>query len=183
MLIGYARTSTLDQTYSLEAQKEALQGVGADKLFTEQVSSVDKDNRTKLNEAIDYLREGDTLLVTRLDRLARSTKHLLELVDQIKARKAHLKVLDPAIDTSSPTGGLILTVLAGIAQFEREVMLERQREGIARAKGAGKYKGRKPTALVHKSEIRRLAEQGMPKTEIAKTLGVSRSSVYNALAS
>jgi DNA invertase Pin-like site-specific DNA recombinase len=74
-------------------------------------------------------------------------------------------------------------VLAGIAQFEREVMLERQREGIARAKGAGKYKGRKPTALVHKSEIRRLAEQGMPKTEIAKTLGVSRSSVYNALAS
>jgi DNA invertase Pin-like site-specific DNA recombinase len=96
MLIGYARTSTLDQTYSLEAQKEALQGVGADKLFTEQVSSVDKDNRTKLNEAIDYLREGDTLLVTRLDRLARSTKHLLELVDQIKARKAHLSPHSPS---------------------------------------------------------------------------------------
>ena len=115
MLIGYARTSTLDQTYSLEAQQEALNKLGADKIFTEQVSSVDRDNRLKLSDAIDYLREGDTLVVTKLDRLARSVQHLLELVDVIAKKKAHLRILDLNIDTGTPTGKLMLTVLGGIA--------------------------------------------------------------------
>jgi len=181
MLIGYARTSTLDQTYSLEAQQEALNKLGADKIFTEQVSSVDRDNRLKLSDAIDYLREGDTLVVTKLDRLARSVQHLLELVDVIAKKKAHLRILDLNIDTGTPTGKLMLTVLGGIAQFEREVMLERQREGIAKAKAAGKYKGRAPTAQAKAGEVKQLASEGMPKTEIAKALEISRASVYNIL--
>lgn len=182
MLIGYARTSTVDQSYSLTAQHEALQKLGVDKVFSEQVSSVDKDKRLRLDEAIDYLREGDTLVVTRLDRLARSVRHLLELVDLVGQRKAHIRILDMNIDTGTSTGKLMLTVLGGIAQFEREIMLERQREGIAKAQAEGKYMGRKPTARAKSAEIKRLAAAGMPKTAIAVTLGISRSSVYNVLA-
>jgi DNA invertase Pin-like site-specific DNA recombinase len=129
MLIGYARTSTLDQKASIEAQLKELQEAGCEKVFAEQVSSVDVARREQLALALDFIREGDSLAVAKLDRLARSVAHLLAIVDQLKAKGASLRILNLSIDTSTPKGALMLTMLGGIAQFEREIMLERQREG------------------------------------------------------
>ena len=182
MLIGYARTSTLDQKASIEAQLRDLQQAGCEKVFSEQVSSVDVARREQLALALDFIREDDSLVVAKLDRLARSTAHLLAIVDQLNAKGANLRVLNLGIDTSTPTGKLMLTMLGGIAQFEREIMLERQREGIAKARAEGKYKGRKPTARAKGAEVLRLQAEGLGATEIAKRLGVGRASVYRILA-
>ena len=132
---------------------------------------------------MDYVRDGDTLVVSRLDRLARSVAHLMEITDELKAKGAGLKILNLGIDTSTPTGKLMLTVLGGIAEFEREVMLERQREGIEKARREGKYKGRKPTAMAKGAEVRELDQRGLKRAEIARELGISRASVYRALRS
>jgi DNA invertase Pin-like site-specific DNA recombinase len=118
------------------------------------------------------------LVVTKLDRLARSVAHLVAIGEQLEAKGVALKVLDQAIDTSTPTGRLMFNMLGSIAQFERELMLERQREGIARAKAEGKYKGRKPTARDKGHEVKRLRSEGIGATAIAKQLGISRASVY-----
>ena len=181
MQIGYARTSTLDQKAGLEAQETELQAAGCEKLFVEQVSSVDVRARERLAEALDYIREGDTLVVTKLDRLARSVAHLLEVHDQIEAKGAHLRILSMDIDTRTPNGKLMLTILGGVAEFEREIMLERQREGIAKAKAAGKYKGRKPTARAKADEVLALKSQGIGPAEIARRLDMGRASVYRIL--
>ena len=181
MLIGYARTSTLDQTAGLDAQRRDLTAAGCTRLYEEQVSSVDVVARTELASALSFIREGDTLVVTKLDRLARSTRHLMEIVGTLEERKAGLRVLDMGLDTSTPTGRLMLTLLGGIAQFEREIMLERQREGIAKAKVEGKYRGRAPTARAKADEVLRLHREGVGGTEIAKRLGIARSSVYRLL--
>lgn len=182
MQIGYARTSTLDQKAGLEAQRDELKAAGCEKLFEEQVSSVDVGARARLAEALDYVRDGDTLIVTRLDRLARSVPHLLEVLDTLTSKGATLRILGMGIDTGSPTGKLMLTVLGGIAEFEREIMLERQREGIAKAKAAGKYKGRKPTAMLKSKEVLELHRAGAGATQIAKELGIGRASVYRIIA-
>lgn len=182
MLIGYARTSTLDQKAGLEAQRRELEAANCDKLFVEQVSSVDVAARQSLAEALDFVREGDALIVTRLDRLARSVPHLLEILDCLKAKGATLRILAMNVDTGTPTGKLMLTVLGSIAEFEREIMLERQREGIAKAKAAGKYKGRKPTARAKAQEVKALHGRGRGATEIAAELGIGRASVYRILA-
>jgi len=181
MIVGYARTSTLDQTAGLEAQERDLAKAGCEKVFVEQVSSVDVKAREKLSEALDYLREGDTLVVTKLDRLARSVAHLLELLGEIEAKGASLRILDMSIDTGTPNGRLMLNILGSVAQFEREIMLERQREGIAKAKAAGKYKGRKPTAKAKAKEVLELHAEGLGGTEIARRLGIGRASVYRIL--
>lgn len=178
MLIGYARTSTLDQTAGLEAQLRDLEAVGCKKVFKEQVSSVDVVRRDQLGAALDYLRDGDTLVVTKLDRLARSVAHLLEIVGKIEAKGAFLRILAMGVDTSTPTGRLMLTVLGAVGEFERSVMLERQREGIAKAKAEGKYTGRKPTARAKADEVRRLLAEGHSKVDVADRLGISRSSVH-----
>ncbi|MGR3503564.1 recombinase family protein [Pseudaestuariivita sp.] len=180
--IGYARTSTLDQKAGLDAQKRDLEAAGCDRLFIEQVSSVDVKERHKLAEALDFMREGDTLTVTRLDRLARSTQHLLEVLTAITDKGAALRILDMGIDTRTPTGKLLLTVMGGVAEFERSIMLERQREGIAKAKAAGKYKGRKPTARAKADDVKRLHTGGMGATAIAREVGIGRASVYRILA-
>ncbi len=177
MLIGYARTSTIEQEAGLEAQLRDLKD--CDKVFQEQVSSVAK--RHELDAAIDYVREGDTLVVTKLDRLARSTKHLMDIVDVLQVKKAHLKIMNLGVDTSTPTGKLMLTMLGGVAEFEREIMLERQREGIAKAKAEGKYKGRQPTARARADEVLALKEQGLGPSKIARELGISRSSIHRIL--
>lgn len=179
MLIGYARTSTLDQNAGLDAQHRDLAAAGVEKLFSEQVSSVDVVRRAQLDAALDYLRDGDALVVTKLDRLARSVAHLLQIVERIEAKRANLRVLAMNLDTGTPTGKLMLTVLGAVGQFEREVMLERQREGIAKAKAEGKYKGRKPE--IDPGEVRRLRDTGLGATEIAKQLGIGRASVYRVL--
>ncbi|TCP60674.1 DNA invertase Pin-like site-specific DNA recombinase [Rhodovulum bhavnagarense] len=181
MLVGYARTSTLDQTAGLEGQERDLRAAGCERLFVEQVSSVDVKERARLAEALAYVREGDTLVVTKLDRLARSVAHLLNILDTLTERGAALRVLDLNLDTGTPTGRLLLTVLGGIAQFEREIMLERQREGIAKAKAAGKYKGRKPTARAKADEVLKLHREGVGGTEIARRVGIGRASVYRIL--
>ncbi len=181
MLIGYARTSTLDQKAGIEGQLRELEAVGCEKVYKEQVSSVDVRKRQELESALDHLREGDTLIVTKLDRLARSVPHLLEVLELIQSKHASLRILNLNIDTSTPTGKLMLTVLGSVAAFEREIMLERQREGIAKAKDAGKYKGRKPTAMAKAAEVKQLQAQGVGATEIANRVGIGRASVYRIL--
>lgn len=181
MLIGYARTSTLDQKAGLEAQERDLSEAGCERIFREQVSSVDVVAREKLTEALDYLRDGDFLVVAKLDRLARSMPHLMEIVARITEKKAHLRILGSEIDTSTSNGRLILNLLGSVAQFEREIMLERQREGIAKAKAAGKYRGRKPTDPVKVEEAQRLHRAGLGATEIARRIGIGRATVYRVL--
>ncbi len=177
MKIGYARTSTVDQEAGLDAQLREL--ARCDKVFQEQASSVAK--RKELDAAIDYLREDDTLVVTKLDRLARSTKHLVDIVDVLQTKKAHLKIMNLGVDTNTPTGKLMITMLGGVAEFEREIMLERQREGIAKAKAEGKYKGRQPTARAKTDEVMALKAEGLGPSKIARELCISRSSVHRIL--
>jgi len=129
------------------------------------------------------VREGDTLVVTKLDRLARSTAHLLQIVETLERKGAALRILDLSIDTSTATGRLMLTMIGAIATFEREMMLERQREGIAKAKAAGKYKGRAPTARAKAAQVQALQAEGVGPSEIARRLGIGRSSVYRMLGS
>jgi len=179
MLVGYARTSTLEQIHGLEAQRESLTACGCERLYEEQVSSV--AFRQALRDALDFCREGDTLVVTKLDRLARSVRHLGEIVEGLDQRKIHLRILDLGLDTSNATGKLMLNVLGSVAQFERETMLERQREGIAKAKAEGKYKGRKPTARMKAQEVLDLLAQGHGKRETAQRLGLSERSVYRII--
>ena len=178
MLVGYARTSTKDQKYSLEAQIEQLTQAGCGKYYQEQVSSVDA-KREQLEAALDYIREGDVLVVTKLDRLARSVANTVEIQKRLEDKKAGLRVLDMQIDTTTPTGKLQFNLLAAIAQFEREVMLERQRVGIEKAKAQGKYKGRKPISDKKKQQIVSLLMlDSMTKEAIAKEVGVGVATVY-----
>jgi DNA invertase Pin-like site-specific DNA recombinase len=163
----------------LEAQLRDLQLTGAEKIFEEQVSSVGR--RPQLEACLDFIRERDTLVVTKLDRLARSTQHLLEIADLVKRKGADLHILNLNIETSSATGKLLLTMIAAVATFEREMMLERQREGIAKAKAEGKYRGRKPTARARAAEIATLKADGLRPVDIARQLGIGRASVYRIL--
>ena len=182
MLVGYARTSTAEQQAGYEAQLRDLGATGCTKIFHEQISSV--ATRAQLSTALEFVREGDTLVVTKLDRLARSTTHLLSLVEELDRKGVALRILDfggGAVDTQSPSGRLLLTMFGAMAQFERETMLTRQREGIAAAAAAGKYKGRKPTARAKHAEIEALVRDGIGATEIARRLGIGRASVYRVL--
>lgn len=174
--IGYARVSTEDQ--KLTAQLELLQAAGVDKIFQEKASGV-KQDRPQLAQMLDYVREGDTVVICKLDRIARSTKHLLEITETLEAKKVFFKVLNNAnLDTSTPTGKLMLSMLAAIGQFEREMMLERQREGIKIAKEAGAYKGRKPTAREQTTIVLELLGQGKTKQAVADELKIGIASVY-----
>jgi DNA invertase Pin-like site-specific DNA recombinase len=179
MLIGYARTSTTEQKAGLEAQQRDLKAAGAEKLFAEQTSSVGE--RKQLEAALDFAREGDTLVVTKLDRLARSVAHLMEIIERLAAKKVSLRILSMGIDTGTATGKLMLQIVGAVAEFERSMMLERQREGIAKAKAEGRYKGRAPTARAKADDIRRLAGEGKTKQAIADQLGVGVASVYRVL--
>src|SRR5262245_8537856 len=182
ILIGYARTSTTEQCAGLEAQLRDLGATGCVKIFQEQVSSI--GDRAQLEAALDYVREGDTLVVTKLDRLARSARGLNDLVDTLEKRGVALRILNfggGSVDTRGAAGRLVLNVFAAFAQFELEIMKERQREGISAAKAAGKYKGRKPTARAKAPEVVQLFEQGMKISEVAKALNIGRASVYRAL--
>lgn len=180
MIVGYARTSTEEQVAGYEDQLAELRVAGCEKIFGERVSSLAE--RGQLAAALDFVREGDTLTVTKLDRLARSARHLLELVERLEAKGCAIRILSMGIDTATPTGRLVLTVFGGFAQFEREVMLERQRAGIARARAEGKYRGQFPRAQRQAEEIRRLKVEGVSAAQIAARLGVHRASVYRVLA-
>ena len=176
--VGYARVSTAGQ--SLESQLGALRV--CDKVFQEKESGA-KAERPQLVTMLDYVREGDTITVTKLCRLARNTKHLLEVVDYLEQKGVSLVVLNLGIDTKSPTGRLMLTMIGAVASFERQLLLERQADGIAVAKQKGVYTGRKPTARSKKKEVLELANLGKSKADIARSLNISLSSVYRILRS
>lgn len=173
--VGYARVSTVDQ--DLTAQLEQLQATGCVRVYREKVSGAQHD-RPELAAMLDYVREGDTVVCCKLDRIARSTKHLLEIVEVLEGKKVAFRVLNINLDTSTPTGKLMLSMLAAIGQFEREMMLERQREGIRIAKEAGAYKGRKATARAKSAEVMRLIGEGLTKEAAAERLGIGVASVY-----
>jgi DNA invertase Pin-like site-specific DNA recombinase len=180
MLIGYARTSTADQVAGLDAQVRDLKAAGCERIFSEHVSSM--ADRKALKEALRFLREGDVLVCTKADRLARNTQELLGIVEDLKSREVGLVILSMGgerLDTRNPTATLMLTILAGVAAWERSMMLERQREGIAKAKAEGKYRGRK--ASISPATVEALAADGLGAATIARRLGIARSSVYRLL--
>ncbi len=179
MLVGYARSSTAKQIAGYESQLEELKALGCEKVFREQVSSVGE--RDQLEAALEFVREGDSFVVTKLDRLARSTKHLLEIVERLKSKGVSLRILNLNLDSATPTGKLLLTMVASIATFEREMMLERQRDGIERAKREGKYKGRTPTAKAKTAQIIEMRNNGVGPTAIARKLEIGRTSVFRIL--
>lgn len=179
-IVGYARTSTTDQKAGLEAQLRDLSTAGASRIFQEELSSV-ATKRPELERALDYVREGDTLIVTKLDRLARSVADLVAITETLRTKGVALRILSMNLDTATPTGKLMLNLLGSIAEFERELMLERQREGIAKAKAEGKYKGRAPTARAKAEDVLRLKAGGMTADAIATKLGIGRASVFRIL--
>jgi DNA invertase Pin-like site-specific DNA recombinase len=182
MLIGYARTSTVDQQAGFEAQLVELNTYGCERTYQEQVSAV--ATRTQLEAAIEMLREGDKLVVTKLDRLARSVAHMGDLLEQIEAKGAGLVILsmgNERVDTSTATGKLILNMMVSVAQFEREMMKERQVEGIKRAQAEGKYKGRVPKAMNQADKVKTLVAAGVDRVKIQEQLGMSKASYYRCL--
>jgi len=184
MIVGYARTSTVEQIAGLEAQERELKAAGAEKLFSERVSSVTK--REALERALEFVREGDVLMVTKMDRLARSTADLLAIESRLRAKGVALVIRsvtgDAPTDTRTPTGRFLFTMLGAVAEFERSLMLERQREGIAKAKSEGAYKGRAPTARAKADKVKALKAGGMGAAAIATKLSIGRASVYRILA-
>lgn len=181
-LIGYARTSTAEQKAGLAAQYRDLKAAGAEKIYGEHVSSVKE--RAGLDQAMAALKSGDTLVVTKLDRLARSIPDLLDILARLEAKGAALIILSwggGTVDTRSAIGKLFIMMSGAFAAFERDIMLERQREGINRAKAEGKYKGKPPTVLNQTVKIRELRASGMGPTKIARALNVSRAGVYRML--
>lgn len=183
MLVGYARVSTTDQVAGLEAQERDLRATGCTKLFSERVSSVAQ--RDQLAAALDFVRDGDALVITRLDRLARSTADLLTIIATLERKGVALRILDfggSEVDTKSPSGRLIVTMFGAVAQFERELLLQRQREGIAKAKAEGRYKGRAPTARRAAAQVRGMKAAGLGASAIAEKCAISRASVYRILA-
>jgi DNA invertase Pin-like site-specific DNA recombinase len=179
MLFGYARTSTIEQEAGFEAQQRDLAKAGAERIYSEQVSSVAQ--RPELERLLGILRQGDVVIVTKLDRLARNMANLIDIVAKIEKAGATLRILAMGLDTSTSTGKLMLNVLGSVAQFEREMMLERQREGIAKAKAEGKYSGRKPLRDDVVAKVREMHADKRRPTDIARQLGIGRTSVYRAL--
>lgn len=179
-LVGYGRTSTTDQRAGLEDQIEALKKAGCVRIFAEHASAVDR-HRPELEAALDWLRSGDTFIVTKPDRLARSVTDLLSIVSTLQAKDVTVRILSLNLTTGDPTSNLVLSLLGSISCWEREIMLERQKAGIAKAKAEGKYRGRAPTARSKADDIRRLKADGRTIPEIVAATGVSRASVYRAL--
>jgi DNA invertase Pin-like site-specific DNA recombinase len=178
-LVGYARVSTLDQDPAL--QLDALERAGCGRVFVEKASGARQD-RPQLAAALDYARAGDVLVVWRLDRLGRSLRHLLELVDELGRRQVGLRSLTEQIDTTSAGGRLVFQVFAALGEFERELTRERTMAGLAAARARGRKGGRKPVVTPAKlTAARALLDGGTAPTAAAAAVGVSRSSLYRAL--
>ena len=178
MQYGYARVSSLGQ--ELTIQEAALKGAGCGIIRSEKVSGTSRQGRKELDTLLEFLREGDTLMVTRIDRLARSVGDLQDIVRLLKARGVALRATEQPIDTSTAAGKAFLDMLAVFAEFESSLRRERQLEGVARAKAEGVYRGRK--AVIDAAEVQRLNSQGLGATEIARTLKIGRASVYRMMA-
>lgn len=176
-IIGYARASSEDQDCTI--QEQALKAAGCTTVRSEKKSGTTREGRDELATILEFMRAGDTLVVTRIDRLARSVKDLEDIVAAIRAKGAHLRVTEQPVDTSTAAGVAFLQMLGVFAQFETALRKERQLEGIAKAKAAGVYRGRKPSVPV--DDVRRLHAAGTGASDIAKQLKIGRASVYRAL--
>jgi DNA invertase Pin-like site-specific DNA recombinase len=176
-VIGYARVSTTDQ--NLEVQQQALRTAGCDTIRSEKRSGTTTAGRDELRTVLDFLRKGDVLMVTRVDRLARSIGDLQDIVRAVKARGASLKATEQPIDTSTAAGKCFLDMLGVFAEFETNLRRERQLEGIAGAKARGVYKGRK--ASIDPAKVKQMKADGIGPSAIAKVLKIGRASVYRAL--
>lgn len=179
-IIGYGRVSTGDQ--NADSQVDALTKAGANRVFIEKFTGT-KVDRPELNKTFEYLRTGDQLVITKLDRLGRSTKDLLALLERLNEQGVELKVLDQNIDTSTAEGKFFFTIIGAVAEFERSLIVSRTRDGLAAARARGRVGGRKPKlSAKQQTEIRRLYDAG-DKTvlEIGELFGVSRPTVYSVL--
>ena len=177
MIVGYARVSTSDQ--NLDVQLAELEAHGCERIFTDKATGTNTA-RAGLFEMLDFVRDGDTLVVVRLDRFARSRSDLYAMLERLTRQGVAFHCLRQSIDTSTSTGKLTLAILGAVAEFENDLRRERQREGIARAKERGVYKGRQRT--VNTAEVFRLLAEGLKPSMVAQKLGISRTSVYRAIA-
>ena len=179
MLVGYARVSSSGQ--SLDIQNEALAQAGCEKLFAEKMSGRSAKDRIELGNALDFVREGDTLVVTRLDRLARSVGDLHRIIEKLSDKGVGFRCINQSgVDTDSSTGKLMLAILGAVSEFENDIRRERQMEGIQKAKIEGRYKGRHRS--IDPDEVKLLKEQGLGASQIAREMNIGRASVYRALA-
>jgi DNA invertase Pin-like site-specific DNA recombinase len=176
-IYGYARVSSTDQNLSL--QEEALRAAGCEVIRSEKRSGTTTTGRTELETLIAFARQGDSIVVTRIDRLARSIADLAGLVRTLEGNGVTLRATEQPIDTSTAAGRCFLQMLGVFAEFETAIRKERQLEGIAKAKAEGVYKGRRPS--INPMQVRALADQGLGGTEIARQLGIGRASVYRLL--
>ena len=174
---GYARVSTNDQ--NLTIQQEALKAAGCEIIRSEKISGTRRQGREELATLMDFLRSGDTFVVTRLDRLARSARDLHNIVHELDQRGVILKATEQSVDTSGSAGKAFIGMVAVFAEFEADIRRERQMEGIARAKAKGVYTGRK--ASIDGEAVKAMKVQGLGATEISKRLGIGRASVYRVL--
>jgi DNA invertase Pin-like site-specific DNA recombinase len=173
MIVGYARVSTTDQ--SLDVQMDELAAHGCERIFQDQASGTSRA-RAGLAEMLQFVREGDVIVVSRLDRFARSLTDLFQMLDEMNRKGVAFQCVHQSIDTSSSTGKLTLAILGAVAEFENDIRRERQRAGIAKAKANGVYKGRR--AGIDIERVRALADQGMTAGAIASQFGCHRQSVY-----
>jgi DNA invertase Pin-like site-specific DNA recombinase len=184
--LGYCRVSTGDQT--LETQRDALKADGCERIYEEKASGKNVEDRPELQAVLGFMREGDVLTVTKLDRLARSVRDLMDVHDRLKEKGCALRILNMNLDTATPTGKLMLGVLGSIAEFERDLILERQREGIDRVKRnaeisdkTGRYKYAGPPIKHDAAKIREMRASGMGPAAIAREIGCSQMTVFRAL--
>ena len=177
-LVGYARVSTDDQDCAI--QIATLERLGCKKIYADKLSGRRRD-RAQLVACLDYLREGDVLAITRVDRLGRSLADLIKIADELRQRDVSLYIVQQNIDTATPMGQMFYAMLGVFAEFEYHLRRERQVEGIARAKAAGRYKGRKPLGAAKVAEIRRRRAEGLRPADIARQLKIGRTSVYKYL--
>lgn len=178
MIYGYARVSSQGQ--KLDVQLDQLTSVGCEKIYQEKMSGTD-DNRPELIKLIDVTKAGDTIIACKLDRVARSTRHLLNIIDQLESKGVSIRILNMDFDTSTPIGKLMISMLGAIATFEVETMKVRQAEGIAKAKENGRYKGRKPTAMAKAAQVLAMVQSGVTQARISAELGISKMSIHRIL--
>jgi len=177
MKVGYARVSSSGQ--SLEVQLEALKNIGCEKIFQEKVSGTSTQGRTQLKDCLEFVREGDELVITRIDRLARSILDLQLIVKELSEKGVTLTATEQPISTKDATSKCFLDMLGVFSEFETNLRFERQKDGIAKAKAKGVYKGRRPT--IDADQIKQLKSEGLGATAIAKRLKIHRDSVYRIL--